>query len=214
MKDYLKEYLESLSPVNKFLNTGSSEVSKGSKGSVVVTDIGNNEGSKGAKDAFGTFDPSQRVVYEKYEADCDLAEADLRIQADLRHRGILVSENVGPCPHCQKPLLIYSHPDDDSVWVECPSGREGLFKVLRRAEDETTPALCSDCGLMPALITGRCPECIQRLMLCPNDPCEKCGGLRYWRHRANKTQPAGFAWHCSQCQPLTGKNVAWQELAE
>ena len=168
----------------------------------------------------GTVTPELREALVLHKAEVlvlldssQLAETARCIQADFRHRGVLVSENVGPCPHCQKPLLIYSHPDDDSVWVECPSGRERLFKVLRRAEDETTPALCSDCEQKPAFITGRCPECIQRLMLCPDDPCEKCGGLRYWRHRANKTQPAGFAWYCGLCcKPPTGMNVAWYEL--
>ncbi len=135
-------------------------------------------------------------------------EAKQEYHQAVHHRGFLVSENIGPCPHCLKPLLVLSHPEKDFIKVECPEGE--LFKSLRLSEDEHAQALCSDCSRLPAFLTGRCPECIQRLLLCPEE-CPKCGGSAFWRYRASEGRPAGFAWYCANCSPASTRNVAIYE---
>lgn len=121
------------------------------------------------------------------------------------HKGVLVSENIGACPHCSRPLIVFSQRTEAIVEICCPEGR--LSKSLRLAVDESIQALCSDCSRIPALLCNRCPECIQRLLLCPEE-CPKCGGKRFWRHKANEDQPAGFAWYCHSCKPAQNKNIA------
>jgi hypothetical protein len=142
-----------------------------------------------------------------------LAESKAEIMALLANSGITVGEGVGPCPHCQNPLRVISHPLDMEIIIECPTRPDLFRKWLMLTEEESAPSLCADCGLMPSLITGRCPECIQRLMLCPDELCGKCGGGRYWRHRANDSQPPGFRWRCAICDPAASRNVAWYELS-
>lgn len=113
---------------------------------------------------------------------------------------IKVSRIAGDCPHCKAPLLVFTHHLDGEVWIQCPTKPE-LFKALRHEAREW----CRDCGEKLTVIAGRCAECVQRVMLAPDESCSTCGGLRFWRHRANQSQPAGFAWRCANCEEPTGK---------
>jgi hypothetical protein len=138
-----------------------------------------------------------------------VSETGRLIHQAMPHTSKLMSEDAGPCPHCLKPLLVFSQPEENIIKVECPEGR--MSKLLRLAEDESAQADCSDCSRMPAFLTGRCPECIQRLLLCP-DECQKCGGSAFWRYRASDDKPAGFAWYCANCRPPCTRNVARYEV--
>ncbi|MBI3653689.1 MAG: hypothetical protein HY231_21870 [Acidobacteria bacterium] len=113
---------------------------------------------------------------------------------------VRLSHIVGNCPHCRQPLQVYTHPLDDEVWIQCPTKPE-LFKALRHDGREW----CRDCGELLTVIAGRCAECIQRLMLAPDELCKGCGSLCFWRHRASPERPAGFVWHCATCEAPTGK---------
>jgi TubC N-terminal docking domain len=155
--------------------------------------------------------PKGAVTPELREALTASKDEVIRLLA-LRRQSVTVSESVGPCPHCGSPLLVSSHPLKDEICVQCPT-RPNILKFIKIRGDESTPMLCSDCATMPAFITGRCPECIQRLLLCPDEACEKCGSSRYWRHRANENQPPGFKWYCARCTLPSTRNVAWYELA-
>jgi hypothetical protein len=118
---------------------------------------------------------------------------------------ITISRIIGVCPHCKAPLLVFTHALDEYVWISCPEGV--LFKSLKHS----APQWCQDCEQKLPVIAGHCAECIQRVMLAPDDPCSMCGGSRFWRHLANKRKPAGFAWRCANCEEPTGK-VAVYEL--
>src|SRR5437868_1686737 len=120
----------------------------------------------------------------------ELAERKPEILALLRQTDteIKVSYLVGDCPHCRRPLEVRMHPLDDEVLINCPEGI--LIKVLKHDACEW----CIDCADKLTVIAGRCADCIRRLMLASNKPCPDCNGVRFWRFRANKVQPAGFAW--------------------
>jgi hypothetical protein len=121
---------------------------------------------------------------------------------------IQVSHTAGDCPHCRAPLLVFTHPLDDEAWIQCPT-KPKLFKALRHEACDW----CRDCTERLSVIAGRCAECIQRVMLAPDVHCSTCSGSRFWRHRANPEQPAGFAWHCADCKEPSGKVVGY-ELTE
>jgi hypothetical protein len=111
-----------------------------------------------------------------------------------------VSHIVGNCPHCRQLLQVHTHPLDEGILIQCPTKPE-LLKALRHDAREW----CQDCADKLAVIAGRCAECVHRIMLASDKPCPTCDGLRFWRHRANAEQPAGFAWHCANCEEPEGK---------
>jgi hypothetical protein len=119
---------------------------------------------------------------------------------------VAVSYIAGNCPHCQQLLKVFTHPLDDEVWIQCPTKPE-LFKAFRHDAREW----CQDCTDKLTVIAGRCSECIQRLMLAPDEACQECSSLSFWRYRATSERVAGFAWHCANCEEPTGK-VAVYEL--
>jgi hypothetical protein len=118
---------------------------------------------------------------------------------------IQVSHTAGNCPHCRRPLLVFTHPLDDEVWIACPTKPE-LFKALRQEATEW----CRDCGEKLPCVAGRCRDCIERVMLAPDDVCSICEGLQFWRNSANCDRPAGFAWYCAGCQEPTIKAVIYE----
>jgi hypothetical protein len=136
-----------------------------------------------------------------------LAECKPEIVALLKKTdaALQISHIAGGCPHCKAPLLVFTHPADAEVWIQCPTKPE-LFKALRHEACEW----CRDCADKLTVIAGRCAECIQRLMLAPDVPCPVCKGLRFWRHRASSEQPAGFAWYCAECREPSGKVVSFE----
>lgn len=116
---------------------------------------------------------------------------------------------VGLCPHCRQELQVSTHALDDEVWIYCPT-KPDLFKVLNQQSNQW----CMDCKERLTVIAGRCAECIQRLMLAPDQACSECGGTRYWRHLAKRYRPPGFAWHCATCKAPTGKIAIYQLMIE
>jgi ssDNA-binding Zn-finger/Zn-ribbon topoisomerase 1 len=158
-------------------------------------------------DSFRVLAPRGLITLELRD---ELTERKPEILALLKltDAAIEVSHIVGDCPHCTQPLLVYTHPLDAEVWIQCQTKPE-LFKALKHEAREW----CRDCGDKLTVIAGRCAECIQRLMLASDKPCTNCNGFRFWRHLAGQEQPAGFLWHCSNCEEPTGK-VAIHELTE
>jgi hypothetical protein len=131
---------------------------------------------------------------------------DISILHELPDTEIRVTHNAGDCPHCQQELQLYTHALDDRVWVQCPTNPE-IFKVLK----EEIRDWCRDCEQKLPVAAGRCAECIRRVVLAPDEACSTCGSGRFWRHKANRNQPAGFAWHCADCKKPTGK-IAFYEI--
>jgi hypothetical protein len=134
------------------------------------------------------------------------AKPEILILLKQRDTEINVSHIAGDCPHCKAPLLVFTHPLDDEVWVQCPT-RPELFKALKHKACEW----CRDCAEKLTVIAGRCAECVQRVILAPDAPCSTCGSLRFWRHRASSDKPAGFLWRCANCEEPSGK-VALYEI--
>src|SRR5205085_10396964 len=120
----------------------------------------------------------QGLVSEQMRDELAAAKSEIVALLKLVDAEVTVSHSVGNCPHCKAPLLVYIHPLDDEVWIQCPT-KPAPFKALRHEAHEW----CRDCGERLNLIAGRCAECIQRVMLAPDVPCSTCGGLRFWRHR-------------------------------
>lgn len=137
----------------------------------------------------------------------ELASAKSEIITLLRQTDteIQASHIAGDCPHCKVPLLVFKYPLDDEISVQCPS-RSNLFKIFKQDAREW----CRDCGERLNVIAGRCVECIQRLMLAPDEPCFACGGLRFWRYRATREKVAGFGWYCINCKEPSGKVAVYE----
>src|SRR5688572_13612941 len=141
---------------------------------------------------FETQDEGFRVIAPRGiitpELRDELAERKPEVLALLSQTEtqLAVSHVAGDCPHCKTPLLVFTHPIDDEVWIQCPTKSE-LFKALKHNAREW----CRDCGEKLTVIVGRCAECIQRVMLAPDKFCSTCGGSRFWRHQVSKSQSAG-----------------------
>jgi hypothetical protein len=151
---------------------------------------------------------SRGLVSELMRDELAAAKPEILALLKLTDTQVTVSNIVGNCPHCWQPLLVSTHPLDDEVWIQCPTKPE-LFKALKHDAREW----CRDCEQKLTVIARRCEECIQRLLLAPDAECEECGGLRFWRHRATKERPAGFAWYCANCEEPSGK-AAFYELPD
>ncbi len=110
------------------------------------------------------------------------------------------------CPRCQKPVEGVMHPLDEEVWMHCVDP-ECLIKTLHHDSREW----CADCGRKLTVIAGRCVECLRRVLLSPNEPCQHCGAVRFWRDSATAERPAGYIWHCARChEPI--KEAVYFEL--
>ena len=148
------------------------------------------------------------LISERLREALEKAKPEIVALLRLTDTEITVSQIAGNCPHCKQPLLVFTYPLDDEVWIQCPTNPE-LFKALRH----TSPAWCSDCKERLPVIAGRCAECIQRVMLASDQLCESCTCRRFWRHLASRNKPAGFAWYCIDCKEPSGKVIVY-ELTE
>jgi hypothetical protein len=154
---------------------------------------------------FVSFVSDHRYEYPEFFIDEGSAVAD-SLKPDS---AVTLTYIVGNCPHCRQPLKVFSMGLSREVWIQCPT-RPELFKALNQDEREW----CRDCEMKKSVICGRCSECIQRLLLCPDEPCPSCGSVRFWRHRASRDRVAGFAWRCANCEEPMGKVVVYELTIE
>jgi hypothetical protein len=125
--------------------------------------------------------------------------------------GVIISEGVGPCPHCGSPLLVFTHELDDEIWIQCPEEEKRWFKSVKWPKVGEEPAICTDCEISPTLIASWCSGCIQKFMFCPDEPCPSCEKMSYWRPRII-AEGSEVAWYCGNCVPPDNLFVTWHHL--